>query len=169
MMIKPANAKAADFDRPSFYLAGPIANANAIQKEKWREHAAETLDRLGFDAISPLGKERWDKRAIVQSDLQSIQRATAMIAWVPPEIVSIGTAMEIWYAAKQLDKPVLVWGQRPEMANPWLLHCAYGIHLTLEETLEFISSYKWQFQDPLAIYAKRREVELNLAEISADA
>ena len=169
MMIKPANVKAADFDRPSFYLAGPIANANAIQKEEWREQAALWLHALGFDTISPLGKEGWDKRAIVQSDLRSIERATAMIAWVPPDIVSIGTAMEIWYAARQLDKPVLVWGQRPETANAWLLHCAYMIHVRLEETLEFVRSYKWQFQDPLALFAETRECLRNDAEISADA
>ena len=142
-------------------------NASAVQREEWRERAADRLDELGFDAISPLGMEGWQPAAIIGTDLQAIQRATAMIAWVPPEIVSVGTAMEIWYAAKQLDKPVLVWGQRAEMANPWLLHCAYGIHLTIGETLEFIRSYKWQFQDPLA--AAIREIERRKAEISADA
>ena len=144
-------------------------NASAVQREEWRERAADRLDELGFDAISPLGMEGWQPAAIIGTDLQAIQRATAMIAWVPPEIVSVGTAMEIWYAARQLDKPVLVWGQQREKANPWLRHCAYVIHVRLEETLEFIRLDKWQFQDPLAIYAKRREAERKDAEISADA
>ena len=169
MMIIPAKARAIDFDRPSFYLAGPIENANALQKEAWREQAADALHELGFDAISPLGTEAWDKRAIVERDLRSIQQSTAMIAWVPPEIVSIGTAMEIWYASQQLHKPVLVWGQQREEANPWVRHCAYIIHVRLEETLEFIASYKWQFQDPLALFAESRECLRKDAEISADA
>jgi len=169
MMIRPARAKAADFDRPSFYLAGPIENANALQKEAWREQAADWLHVLGFDAISPLGMEGWQPAAIIGTDLQAIQRAMAMIAWVPPEIVSVGTAMGIWYASQQLHKPVLVWGQQREEANPWVRHCAYIIHVRLEETLEFIASYKWQFQDPLALFAESRECLRKDAEISADA
>jgi len=148
-LITPAKAKVEDFARPSFYLAGPIENANQGERTWWREQAAKALHALGFDAISPLGKENWGPRAIVLSDLRSIEMATGVLAWLPHDIVSVGTAMEIWHAAVVLNKPVLVWGQPMAGGNPWLLHCAAGIFSTLENALVHIQSYQWQYQDPL--------------------
>ncbi|HUU94722.1 MAG TPA: hypothetical protein VM487_03205 [Phycisphaerae bacterium] len=134
--------------RPSWYLAGPIENVTPLVRDGWRDIAGRRLHEMGYDAISPTGKDGWSPEDIVACDLYLMQRCTAVLAWLPPDIVSTGTTMEIWHAAHDLDKPVVVWGQDANRANPWLLHVADVILLSLPAALDFIRQYRWQFQEP---------------------
>jgi len=132
------------YKKGTIYLAGPIAHADATQQNAWRVDAAEKLEAKGLVAVSPLGKEDWEGRLIVSSDLIAVERCNAMLAWVPPDMVSFGTSCEVFYKAWVLGmkEKVVVWGQEnlrdPVRQSPFLYENCAHLCATLDEALKYI-------------------------------
>lgn len=120
------------------YLAHPA------EFEKEGAALQELLEKYGLKIINPFVEERkifnvpegwkpadWWRTAhppseaghIVERDLELIGKADALFAFVP-EPKGFGTMMEIFYAAKVLEKPVFIYTTNQYRWHPWLTY--YG-------------------------------------------
>lgn len=112
---------------PTVYLAGPM-NHVSDRGRPWREHLVENEaegieylnpldldDEHGFDPTEPV--PTW----VIDEDLEMVEAADAVLAWLPFEIPSRGTAVEIWEAGKDPDTAVVVWSDVPrERFSPFV-------------------------------------------------
>lgn len=120
------------------YLAHPAEfekEAKVIQKQ---------IEALGINILNPFGKERkiaerdpdwtpmqwWESphspqeaQHVVERDLKWIRESDALFAFVPKP-KGFGTIMEIFYAAKLLEKPVFIYTSNKFRFHPWLMY--YG-------------------------------------------
>lgn len=120
----------------SFYLAHPAV----LEKEAKTVQAQ--LEALGLEVLNPFAKEREEFKVspnwkpmdwwttphppdeamhIVERDLEWIRKSDALFAFVP-EPQSFGTMMEIFYAAKVLEKPVFIYTSNEYRHHPWLTY-----------------------------------------------
>lgn len=120
------------------YLAHPA------KFEKEAKHIQKMLELIGVTVINPFQFERkelnvqadwkpedWWKQPhppdeaahIVERDLELIRESDALFAFVP-EPEGFGTMMEIFYAAKVLEKPVFIYTSKAYHYHPWLTY--YG-------------------------------------------
>lgn len=146
----------------SVYLAGPISHVSYDGANEWRRTSTARLQAVGIEAICPLrGKHVFlghaqqgeiekiaadtgiTPRQIVTRDLNDIARSDLLLANLldvkANGTIIIGTPMEIFYAAHDLNKPVVVVAN--DVRSPWLDHHAIRIFPTLDEALAFIPSY----------------------------
>jgi len=110
------------------YLAHPaeyIKEAKIVQKE---------LEKIGIKVINPFDREEdnplewWqsphspeDFKRVVERDLAWIRQSDALFAFVP-EPAGYGAMMEIFYAAKLLEKPVFIYTNKKYRFHPWLAY-----------------------------------------------
>lgn len=125
-----------------FYLAGPIRKVPLDVAIEWREKATQDLAKLGFASLSPMHRSNLMPTHIVEQDLRDIQLATAVLAYVPEDIVTLGTPMEIFYANYVLHKPVIVFGTNEDVLSPWIREFCIFHHTLYEEALVFIQKSK---------------------------
>lgn len=102
------------------YLAGPINGCSDSECNDWR---SDFKNIVGHEFIDPMrrdyrGIEAANVDAIVQGDIDDINEADLIVANCPKP--SYGTAMEIFYAAHVLKKPVWLIC-KDEKPSPWLL------------------------------------------------
>lgn len=137
-----------------FYLAGPIRKVSEEWATVWREKAIHDLAKIGFDSLSPMHRTNLSSVQIVEQDLRDIQLATAVLAYVPEDIVTIGTPMEIFYANYVLNKPVIVFGVNVETLSPWIKEHCISWNYQYEEAIDFIrkSNILYTEQDPCRRY-----------------
>lgn len=100
------------------YLAGPINRVS--DPGTWRTDAEKLITRAGHLAVNPLDYELQDAANVVAWDMRALRRSDAVVAYVPDHVQSVGTCMEIFYAAHDLEIPVCVWGA--DSPSPWLRH-----------------------------------------------
>ena len=120
------------------YLAGPIMSVDRAAADCWRKEAEWELNKLGYSALTPLHRVGLPAKQIVDEDIKDIRLATAVIAYMPLTIVSVGTPMEVFYAHCILGKPVLVWGHERSKTSPWIAVNSDGIFETLADLIEYI-------------------------------
>lgn len=123
---------------PMIYLAGPIEFADERQRRVWRDEATFYLAAAGISVSNPLGKDGWPDARIVAADLEAIDRADAVLAWLPMDPQALGTTMEVFYASYCCRKQVIVWGRTAEQTTPWLRHFAMSIFPELDAALRRI-------------------------------
>jgi hypothetical protein len=138
-------------DSKRVYLAGGIAGLTFEDARCWRDRATHLL-QPELVAISPLtiegpvyrklagGTDPTDERSlsydapscnyIVEKDLIAIQKSVAVLVNVAKP--SWGTAMEIIWAKRQLNKMVVAFGC-PDMRSPWVLNHIHANCDTLED------------------------------------
>jgi len=118
------------------YLAHPA------EFEKEGKVFQKKLEALGIDVLNPFGEERkkderdpdwtpmkWWQRphspqeaeTLVERDLKWIRQVDSLVAFVP-EPRGFGTMMEIFYAAKLLEKPVFIYTSKKFRFHPWLMY-----------------------------------------------
>jgi len=103
----------------SVHLAGPM-NHVKDHGRGWREHLIEN-ESEGINYLNPLDlNEKYDFDEsepvppwIIDEDLEMVEDADAVLAWLPFETPSRGTAVEIWEAGKDPETFVVVWTDVP--------------------------------------------------------
>lgn len=95
----------------------------------------ERLEQLGVTVVNPFEREGGDPlkslrhmhspedyNHVVERDLKWIRGCDSVFAYVPQER-AYGAMMEIFYAAKVLDKPVFIFTKKRWQNHPWLNSC----------------------------------------------
>jgi len=111
---------------------------------EWRETALARLSP-NFIMLDPMRRDFKDREVdsaneIVEFDLQDVREADIIL--VNYNKPSVGTAMEVFYAAHDLGKFVV--GFSPfefKECNPWMVRFCTKILPTLEETIDYINKH----------------------------
>lgn len=122
----------------TIYLCGPIQNCTDAECKDWRAKAADAWPGVSLDPMRRdyRGRELENPAQLVADDLEDITNSDALIVWF--DRPSVGTSMEIFFAAKILRIPVVVIDARADRTGPlsvWLVYHATQIHTTLEGAL----------------------------------
>ncbi len=123
------------------YLSGPIMDEHLGQARAWRETAKESLSEH-FTMLDPMRRQFVDREVdsaneIVEFDLQDVRDADIIL--VNYNKASIGTAMEVFYAAHNLEKFVI--GFSPfafKNCSPWMVRFCTKILPSLEDASDYL-------------------------------
>ena len=126
------------------YLCGPIMDEHEGHARAWREQAKKDLsgDFLLLDPMRRNFKDREVDSAneIVEFDLQDIRDADLLL--VNYSKASVGTSMEVFFAAHDLGKFVV--GFSPysfKDCSPWMVRYCTKILPSLEEAIAYIREH----------------------------
>jgi len=105
------------------YLAGPINDCTDSECKDWREWFKQSP---GIEWVDPMrrdyrGREAECVKEIVEGDAQDIRESDLVLVMFTA--TSVGTAMEVFYAAS-LGLPVVVINQSDKPLSPWLKYHA---------------------------------------------
>ena len=121
------------------YLAGPINGCTDGECSDWRGYAAE---RLNAETLDPMrrdfrGREEGQHYAIVTGDMKDIRECDVLLVngWKP----SWGTAMEVFYAAHTLFKPVVMVVAPGAPVSPWQRFFSRAIVESLDEGIAAVN------------------------------
>ncbi|MGI6495883.1 MAG: nucleoside 2-deoxyribosyltransferase domain-containing protein [Kiritimatiellia bacterium] len=123
------------------YLSGPIMDERDDGAIVWRNEAKEKLSDL-FDILDPMRRNFKDREVdsaneIVEFDLQDVRDADILL--VNYSRVSIGTSMEVFYAAHDLGKFVVAFSPFPfKDCSPWMVRHCTKILPSLDAAVEYI-------------------------------
>ena len=123
------------------YLSGPIMDENPDLAKTWRERAKEDL-KDSFVLLDPMRRNFKDREVdsaneIVDFDLQDVRDADILL--VNYSKTSIGTAMEVFYAAHDLGKFVVAFSPFPfQECSPWMVRYCTKILPTLDAAVVYI-------------------------------
>ena len=130
--------------RKVIYLSGPIMDEHAGQAVEWRSRAKELLSD-GFDMLDPMRRKFVDRQVdsaneIVEFDLQDVRDADLIL--VNYNKPSIGTSMEVFYAAHDLGKFIVAFSPfEYKDCSPWMARFCTKILPSLEEAVEYIITH----------------------------
>ena len=130
--------------KKKIYLCGPIMDEHAGTAREWRKLAARRLGRE-FRLLDPMRRNFKDREVdsaneIVEFDLQDIRRADLLL--VNYNKASIGTAMEVFYAANNLGKFVVAFSPFDfQHCNPWMVRYCTKILPALDAAIEYIKTH----------------------------
>ena len=123
------------------YLSGPIMDENEGGAREWRV-AASRLFGSGFRLLDPMRRKFVDRQVdsaneIVEFDLQDVRDADiVLVNYSKP---SIGTSMEVFYAAHDLGRFVVAFsGLEFKDCSPWMARYCTKILPSLEDAAEYI-------------------------------
>jgi nucleoside 2-deoxyribosyltransferase len=126
------------------YLCGPIQDCDEGDAKDWRTRAKERLAGR-FILLDPMRRNFRDNELdsaneIVDFDLQDIRDAdVVLVNYSKP---SIGTAMEVFYAAHDLGRFVIAFSPIPyKRCSPWMVRFCTKILTDLEEALAYIETH----------------------------
>ncbi|NLB60198.1 MAG: hypothetical protein GX806_03890 [Lentisphaerae bacterium] len=128
----------------SIYLCGPIMDEHAGAAREWRNLARKRLGKQ-FMLLDPMRRNFKDREVdsaneIVEFDLQDIRQADIIL--VNYSKASIGTAMEVFYAANNLGKFVVAFSPFPfQHCSPWMVRYCTKILPTLEGAISYIKKH----------------------------
>ncbi len=111
---------------------------------EWRKVAAEKLAKT-FALLDPMRRNFKDREVdsaneIVEFDLQDIRNADILL--VNYSKPSIGTAMEVFYAANNLEKFVVAFAPfKFKDCSPWMVRYCTKILPSLDAALEYIGTH----------------------------
>ncbi len=128
----------------NIYLCGPIHDCDGPEIKDWRTRAKERLAGR-FILLDPIRRNFRDSEIdsaneIVDFDLQDIRDADLILVnYAKP---SIGTAMEVFYAAHDLGKFVVAFSPFPyEKCSPWMVRFTTKILPSLNDALDYIETH----------------------------
>lgn len=128
----------------TIYLCGPIMDVGSDESKTWRQRAKERLAGR-FILLDPMRRNFRDREIdsaneIVEFDLQDIRHADiVLVNYSKP---SIGTSMEVFYAAHDLGKFVIAFSPFPyQEMSPWMVKYCTKILPDLESALEYIERH----------------------------
>lgn len=124
------------------YLSGPIMDAmDANEATTWRDRAKMKLG-THFVLLDPMRRNFKDRKVdsaneIVEFDLQDVRDADIVL--VNYNKASIGTSMEIFYAAHDLGKFVIAFSPFSyKECSPWIVRHCTRILPSLDAAMEYI-------------------------------
>lgn len=127
--------------RKKIYLSGPIMDEHPELAATWRERAKEQL-KDHFVLLDPMRRNFKDREVdsaneIVEFDLQDVRDADIVL--VNYNKTSIGTAMEVFYAAHDLGKFVVAFSPfEYKDCSPWMVRYCTKILPSLEAALDYL-------------------------------
>lgn len=117
------------------YLCGPINGRSDTDCIDWREQAKVLLAPL--PTLDPMARDYRGReleagiaREIVENDEADIRQCAALLVMFDKP--SVGTAMEIRMAAKEMGLPVHLVDLSGKPLSPWLTYHATAVHASLE-------------------------------------
>jgi len=128
----------------TIYLCGPIMDESGGAAREWRQAATRALDPP-FALLDPMRRNFKDREVdsaneIVEFDLQDIRAADLLL--VNYNKPSIGTAMEVFYAAHNLGKFVVAFSPFAfQDCNPWMVRYCTKILPSLEQAADYIRTH----------------------------
>ena len=126
------------------YLSGPIMDEHEGLARAWRNIAKSSLFGK-FRLLDPMRRKFRDRELdssneIVEFDLQDVRDADIML--VNYSRASIGTSMEVFYAAHDLGKFVVAFSPFDfKECSPWMVRYCTKILPTLEDACEYIKTH----------------------------
>ncbi len=130
--------------KKKIYLCGPIMDEHSGAAREWRSAAAKILDSR-FVTLDPMRRNFKDREVdsaneVVEFDLQDIRDADLLL--VNYNKPSIGTAMEVFYAAHDLGKFVVAFSPFSfQDCSPWMVRYCTKILPTLEDAIKYINTH----------------------------
>lgn len=123
------------------YLAGAINGKSDDEANGWRDRIIEALPDINF--LNPMdrdyrGIEGDHTETIVEGDLADIDTADAFVAYCPSP--SWGTAMEVLYAARMCQLPVLLVVPENAGISPWLRYHSDAIVTSVDGAVEWLDA-----------------------------
>lgn len=128
----------------TIYLSGPIMDADVSESKPWRQRAKERLAGR-FMLLDPMRRDFRDREIdsaneIVEFDLQDVRDADILL--VNYSKPSIGTSMEVFYAAHDLGKFVIAFSPAAfQDMSPWMVRYCTKILPDLESALDYIGRH----------------------------
>lgn len=128
----------------TIYLCGPIMDEYKGAARNWRKVAIKDLCK-SFVILDPMRRNFKDREVdsaneIVEFDLQDIRSSDILL--VNYNKPSIGTAMEVFYASKELGKFVVAFSPFDfEECSPWMVRYCTKILPSLEHAIKYISMH----------------------------
>lgn len=123
------------------YLSGPIMDAEGIEAADWRVRARQALEK-NFAILDPMRRNFKDREVdsaneIVEFDLQDVRDADILL--VNYNKASIGTSMEVFYAAHDLGKFIVAFSPFDFAAcSPWMVRYCTKILPSLNDATNYI-------------------------------
>lgn len=118
------------------YLCGPINGRSDDDCKGWREYSKERLP----ETIDPMARDYRGRELepgiadiIVAGDEADIRACDALLVYY--DHPSVGTAMEIRMAVKELGKRVVLVDKSNKPLSPWLLHHCREIYTSLDSAI----------------------------------
>lgn len=128
----------------TIYLSGPIMDEHLGTARMWREQAKSDLsDR--FKLLDPMRRNFKDREVdsaneIVEFDLQDVRDADILL--VNYNKASIGTSMEVFYAAHDLGKFVVAFSPFTfQNCSPWMVRYCTKILSNLDEATAYLNTH----------------------------
>jgi len=131
-------------ERKIIYLSGPIMDEHLGAAREWREAAKQILGD-SFRILDPMRRKFVDRQVdsaneIVEFDLQDVRAADIVL--VNYSKASIGTSMEVFYAAHDQGKFVITFSPFSfQDCSPWIVRFSTKILPSLEEACHYISTH----------------------------
>ena len=123
------------------YLSGPIMDAAGDEAANWRVRARAALDGH-FSILDPMRRNFKDREVdsaneIVEFDLQDVRDADILL--VNYDKASIGTSMEVFYAAHDLGKFIVAFSPFAfAECSPWMVRYCTKILPSLDAATAYI-------------------------------
>ena len=129
--------------RKTIYLSGPIMDEQAGNAREWREQVKKMLGK-DFRLLDPMRRKFVDRQVdsaneIVEFDLQDVRDADIIL--VNYSKPSIGTSMEVFYAAHDLGRFVVAFSPfEYKDCSPWMARYCTKILPSLEAAVQYIEN-----------------------------
>ena len=129
--------------RKTIYLSGPIMDEQAGNTREWREQVKKMLGK-DFRLLDPMRRKFVDRQVdsaneIVEFDLQDVRDADIIL--VNYSKPSIGTSMEVFYAAHDLGRFVVAFSPfEYKDCSPWMARYCTKILPSLEAAVQYIEN-----------------------------
>lgn len=126
------------------YLSGPIMDEHLGTAREWRESAKVKL-ATHFKLLDPMRRNFKDREVdsaneIVEFDLQDVRDADILL--VNYNKASIGTSMEVFYAAQDMKKFVIAFSPFPfQDCSPWMVRYCTKILPSLDKACDYLVSH----------------------------
>lgn len=130
--------------KKKIYLSGPIMDEHVDAAKTWREKATLAL-RDQFVILDPMRRNFKDREVdsaneITEFDLQDVRDADILL--VNYSKVSIGTSMEVFYAAHDLGKFIVAFSPYPyKECSPWMVRYCTKILPDIDAAIAYINDH----------------------------
>jgi nucleoside 2-deoxyribosyltransferase len=130
--------------RKKIYLSGPIMDECPLAAATWRERATQALSEQ-FILLDPMRRDFKDREVdsaneIVEFDLQDVRDADILL--VNYNKPSIGTSMEVFYAAHDLGKFIVAFSPFSfQECSPWMVRYCTKILPSLESAVTYLREH----------------------------
>jgi len=127
------------------YLCGPMEHVSKEEAKGWRDIATDLLSSAGIYILDPTRRihnfEKKYMKRIFELDLRDIRESDIILANLDnPKIAKHGTAMEVFYAAYVLQKPVVAFKADPDSIHPFFENLITEWRSTVEKACDTITA-----------------------------